>query len=234
MSRRSIRFLPGLLLGLALVIQGCGAVPGNLVAVSKGDAATGTNQAMSRALTPIGASAGAVTSVASTPTVERPVRPIAPTTTAVTTPSAKVDTAAAPASFIPLGGGPAVGQPAPDFSLVGLDGKTVRLSDFRGQPVVVNFFATWCGPCKEELPQFQATYEKDHTQGLQVLLVDLKESPSDVRSFAGQLGLSMPIAVDQQGVVASKGYALTNIPTTYFIDGKRIAAFAGPILSIVF
>ncbi len=232
-SRRSIRLPAGLLLGLALLIQGCGVVPATLVAVSKGDAVTGTKQATSRAPTPIGASAGAVTSVASTPTEIRPSISITPVPTIVAappavadtglTPTAKAeDTAAAPASLIPLGSGPAVGQPAPDFSLVGLDGKTVRLSDFRGQPVVLIFFATWCGPCKEELPRFQTTYQNDHPRGLQVLLVDLKESPTDVRSFATQLGLTMPIVVDQQGVVASQGYALTNIPTTYFIDGDGV------------
>jgi len=138
------------------------------------------------------------------------------------TPAAATDTGAAHASLIPLKGEPAVGQPAPGFSLVDLRGHAVRLSDFRGQPVVVNFFATWCGPCKEELPRFQATYQKDHAQDLQVLLVDLKESPTDVRAFATKLGLTMPIVVDQQGVVASQGYALTNIPTTYFIDSDGV------------
>ncbi len=220
--QRPVRFLPGLLLGLALLIQGCGVVPTNLVAVSKSDAATGTNQAASRAPTPIGASAGGITSVASTPTEIRPSISSTPVPTIVATPAAATDTGTTPASLIPLGDGPAVGQPAPDFSLAGLDGKTVRLSDFHGQPLVVNFFATWCGPCKEELPQFQATYQKNRAQGLQVLLVDLKESPADVRSFATKLGLSMPIAVDQQGVIASQGYALTNIPTTYFIDGDGV------------
>ncbi|MBX6773057.1 MAG: redoxin domain-containing protein [Chloroflexi bacterium] len=117
--------------------------------------------------------------------------------------------------------GPRVGQPAPDFSLAGLDGKTVRLRDFRGQPVVLNFFATWCGPCQEELPAFQATYQKYHAQGLQILLVDLKESPQDVQSFATKLGLSVPIVVDQRGTV-SQGYALTILPTTYFIDATGV------------
>ena len=218
-SKRSIRLLAGLLLGLALLIEGCGGVPANLVAVSKSDATTGPNQAASRTSTPADASAAVVPSVVFTPTADHPTVTIAPATPS---PTAATDTGPAPALLIPLGGGATVGQPAPDFSLVGLDGKSVRLSDFRGQPVVVNFFATWCGPCKDELPRFQTTYQKDHTQGLQVLLVDLKESPTDVRAFATQLGLTMPIVVDQQGVVASQDYALTNLPTSYFIDGDGV------------
>lgn len=221
-SMRSIRFLPGLLLGLALVIQGCGVVPANLVTSAKPGTPTGTNQATSRASTPADASVTVISSVASTPTAGSPVASIAPATPDAATPEPVKRPSAASAPLIPLGGGAAVGQPAPDFSLVGLDGKSVRLSDFRGQPVVVNFFAIWCGPCKEELPRFQTTYQKDHTRGLQVLLVDLKESPTDVQAFATQLGLTMPIVVDQQGVVASQGYALTNIPTTYFIAGDGV------------
>jgi cytochrome c biogenesis protein CcmG/thiol:disulfide interchange protein DsbE len=208
-TRRSIRLLPGVLLVVALAIQGCGAAPANLVTVSKRDASAGANQETARASTP--APTEMIPSVAATPT---PADTVLPTAVA--------NTGAADGSLLALGGGPAVGQPAPDFSLVGLNGKTIRLSDFRGQPVVVNFFATWCGPCKEELPEFQATYQKDRAKGLQVLLVDLTEPPAEVQAFAKELGLSMPIAVDEKGVVASQGYALTNIPATYFIDGHGV------------
>jgi peroxiredoxin len=109
-----------------------------------------------------------------------------------------------------------------DFSLANVGGQTVRLSDFRGQPVAVNFFATWCGPCKDELPQFQAAYQQHRDQGLQVILVDLKESPTDVGAFASKMGLTMPIVVDERGTVAAEKYRLTGLPTTVFVDADGV------------
>lgn len=229
--RGSIRLLPGPVLGLALLLEGCGAVQWDLGASAKAGAAPAVTRAVSPAPTTVDEAPTVGPALVRTPTPEPPMAPTASVADGVATPTAAPEVAAAPVPLIPLGGGPAVGQPAPDFTLVGLDGKTIRLSDFRGQPVVVNFFATWCGPCKEELPRFQATYQKDRAKGLQVLLVDLKESRADVQAFAKELGLSMPIAVDEKGVVASLGYALTNIPATYFIDGNGVirGVQVGPI-----
>lgn len=131
-------------------------------------------------------------------------------------------TPALPAAVDDVGPGVVVGDPAPDFSLLGLDGSPVRLSDFRGQTVVVNFFATWCGPCAEELPAFQSAYRQYGSQGVQVLLVDLKESPADVRAFAKRLKLTMPVVIDERGTVAAQQYQLTSLPTTVFIDRRGI------------
>lgn len=130
-------------------------------------------------------------------------------------------------------GAPAIGQLAPNFSLVDLDGKAVRLSDFRGQSVVVNFFATWCGPCKAELPLLETASQTYRAQGLQVLLVDLEENPTSVRVFARALDLTMPIVVDPRGTVAAGQYALTNIPSTYFVDsgGTIRGVQYGPLTS---
>jgi len=220
--RGSIRLLPGPVLGLALLLQGCSAGQWDLGAASKAGAATAVAQAASPVPTTVDEAPTVGPALMSTPAPEHPAPPTASVATIVATPTATPEIAAAPAPLIPLGGGPAVGQPAPDFTLVGLDGKTIRLSDFRGQPVVVTFFATWCGPCTEELPRLQATYQKDRAKGLQVLLIDLKEPPAEVQAFAKELGLNMPIAVDEKGIVASHGYALTNIPATYFIDGSGV------------
>lgn len=131
-------------------------------------------------------------------------------------------TSAAAVPLLALGDGPTIGKPAPDFSLINLAGQPVRLSDFRGKPIMVNFFATWCGPCKDELPRFQATYEQYRDQGFQVILVDLKESPTDVGVFATKLGLTMPIVVDDRGTVAGGQYRLTGLPTTVFVDADGI------------
>src|SRR5579883_1170763 len=177
--RGSIRLLPGPVLGLALLLQGCSAGQWDLGAASKAGAATAVAQAASPVPTTVDEAPTVGPALMSTPAPEHPAPPTASVATIVATPTATPEIAAAPAPLIPLGGGPAVGQPAPDFTLVGLDGKTIRLSDFRGQPVVVTFFATWCGPCTEELPRLQATYQKDRAKGLQVLLIDLKEPPAE-------------------------------------------------------
>jgi peroxiredoxin len=187
-----------LLVGLALVLSGCGVRAPALRAPS----------------TPGAAPAARPPSV-SAPPATSPV-------TGVSTPAAaSTDRSTLPVSVLPPAG-VSVGQPAPDFALPNPSGQTVRLSDFRGQPVAVNFFTTWCGPCKDELPQYQAAYQQHRDQGFQVILVDLKESPNDVGAFAAKLELTMPIVVDDRGTVAAEKYRLTKLPTTVFVDASGL------------
>lgn len=114
------------------------------------------------------------------------------------------------------------GQPAPDFSLVALDGKTLKLSDFRGKAVLLNFWATWCEPCKLEMPWFVDLQKKYASQGLQVLGVAMDDaSPSDIASFAQKLGVNYPVVIGKEEVGAQYG-GIDYLPSTFYIsrDGK--------------
>ncbi|NIP26695.1 MAG: redoxin domain-containing protein, partial [Phycisphaerae bacterium] len=99
---------------------------------------------------------------------------------------------------------PAVGHPAPDFTLNNLAGQEVSLSDFRGRPVIVNFWATWCGPCRVEMPHLQDSYEAHKDDDLVVLAVNLtkRDDPALIPDFMNELGLSMPVVLDETGEVA--------------------------------
>ena len=112
---------------------------------------------------------------------------------------------------------PSQGAPAPDFTLETLDGKTVSLSDYRGQPVVLNFWATWCTPCREEMPLLQETYEAHQDAGLVVLAVNVRETPEAVERFLKEVGVDFPAVLDPDLVVVER-YRVTSLPMTFFID----------------
>lgn len=119
--------------------------------------------------------------------------------------------------------GPQPGFLAPDFSLQTLDGELVTLSEFRGQPVLVNMWASWCTPCKYEMPAIQGVYEEYRDQGFTVLAVNLtkKDVLSSVKSFVEEHGLTFPILLDQDGRV-EEAYQLRGLPTSFFIDRDGI------------
>ena len=127
--------------------------------------------------------------------------------------------------------GPQVGKLAPDFQLPSLNGQSVSLSDFRGKPVLLNFWATWCGPCRFEMPFIQGIYEEWSDKGLVVLAINTGESSSKVRGFLQSHSLSFPVLLDTNQDVALK-YNIRAIPTTFFIDkdgiiqGIKISAFS--------
>ena len=113
--------------------------------------------------------------------------------------------------------GPEVGKLAPDFQLEDLEGQSISLSDFRGKPVLINFWATWCPPCRDEMPYLQQIYEEWSGKGLVVLAIDIGESPSKVKEFLQSQELSLPVLLDAKENVARE-YNITGIPTTFFID----------------
>ena len=126
--------------------------------------------------------------------------------------------------------GTQVGNLAPDFQLLNLDGKPVSLSDLQGKPVILNFWATWCRPCVSEMPYIQEIYEEWSGKGLMLLTINLGESSSKVEKFLQSNNLSLPVLLDAKQDVALK-YSIQYIPTTFFIDkdgiiqAKKIGSF---------
>ena len=116
---------------------------------------------------------------------------------------------------------PMAGQSAPDFELTTLDGGTVRLSALRGRPVVVNFWASWCHPCRTEFPLLADALEEHADADLAVVGVTYKDIESDSRDFVDETDANWPQGVDEDGEVA-RAYGVRAIPQTYFIgrDGR--------------
>lgn len=118
---------------------------------------------------------------------------------------------------------------APDFSLESLEGKTMRLSDFRGKAVLLNFWATWCGPCKIEMPWFVELQQKYGSQGLQVVGVAMDDaSKEDIAKFAKDMGVNYPVLIGKEAVGDSYG-GIPALPESFFIgrDGKVVVKILG-------
>ena len=123
----------------------------------------------------------------------------------------------------------AVGYLAPDFNLRNLKGNYQSLDSFRGQVVVLNFWATWCVPCRVEMPSFEKLYRRYRSEGVVVLAVTLdKNSKKKVKSFVEEYGLSFPILFDEEGKV-ERLYPSMTIPFTYVLDreGRVVARVDG-------
>ncbi|QKY71400.1 redoxin domain-containing protein [Lentibacillus sp. CBA3610] len=115
--------------------------------------------------------------------------------------------------------GLSVGQIAPDFTLETLEGETVQLSDYRGQRVIVNFWATWCPPCRAEIPDFQKLYENKDVEILAVDLTETETSIEDVRAFVKEYDMTFPVPMDENSDV-SETYQVMAYPTSYMIDSS--------------
>jgi cytochrome c biogenesis protein CcmG/thiol:disulfide interchange protein DsbE len=125
--------------------------------------------------------------------------------------------------------GPAeVGQPAPEFRLRGLDGGCVDLADLRGKPVIVNFWASWCFPCRQEMPLLRDGYAKYRDQGLEIVGIPFRDIDSDSRAFAAKYGATWLLAKDVDGATA-KAYGVRPIPQSVFIrrDGTIASRVRG-------
>lgn len=140
----------------------------------------------------------------------------------------------------------AVGQPAPDFTLKTLDGEQVGLSQFRGRPVLINFWASWCSPCRLEMPDLVRTYETHKKDGFVVLAINLtfQDSIEGAQRFADEFSMSFPVLLDETGEVTTDLYQLRGLPMSVFVDreglvnrmylglmtGRQINEFVGEIL----
>ena len=131
--------------------------------------------------------------------------------------SRQVDPTAVPD---PLVESPAPGFLAPNFELVTLDGESIQLSDLRGRPVVLNFWASWCGPCRIETPHFQE-FSENFEEELIVLGVNQQESAATVAEFAAEYDVTYPLLLDDRADVYQT-YAIFGLPTTYFIDADGV------------
>jgi thiol-disulfide isomerase/thioredoxin len=104
-----------------------------------------------------------------------------------------------------------------DFGLQDLSGETHRLSDFNGKVVFLNFWATWCGPCRFEMPSMEKLYQKLNAKGLEIVAVNLQEDRKTVQRFVDELGVSFPVLLDTTGRIGAT-YGARSIPTTYIVD----------------
>lgn len=113
---------------------------------------------------------------------------------------------------------PREGEPVPDFELATLDGRKVRMSELRGSPVLINFWATWCGPCKQEMPLIVEQYNWNKGRGLRVLAIDTlaNDNVEDMRKFAQQFNMNFDVLVDEVDAVAG-GWSILGLPTSFFV-----------------
>lgn len=123
-----------------------------------------------------------------------------------------------------------VGDAAPNFHLPDLEGNTVSLEDFRGRPLILNFWATWCAPCRLEMPALQAAQDAHQEEGLVVLAINSQETGEAVTGFFDELGLTITMTplLDREGKIADL-YHIINFPTTYFLneEGEITAVHRG-------
>lgn len=124
------------------------------------------------------------------------------------------------------------GETAPDFEAVDFDGRQVKLSDFKGKPLLLNFWATWCPPCLKELPEFQRFFD-EHNEDVNIVAVNLTTSERSVlhvKNFVLEKELAFPVYLDEDGL-AAQAYLVRYIPTSYFLDEnlKILEVHVGPL-----
>jgi peroxiredoxin len=129
-----------------------------------------------------------------------------------------------------MGQAPAPGDRAPDFALTTIDGDTVRLSDFRGKVVLLDFWATWCGPCRLEMPYVKSAFDRYHDRGLEIIGVSLDNTPTEVRAYTKMSGMAWPQILQGRGTMTplKQSYGIRTIPAAFLIDQKGMVAATHP------
>ncbi len=112
-------------------------------------------------------------------------------------------------------------RPAEQFTLTNIKGANVSLSDYKGKSIIINFWATWCVPCIKEMPMIDRFYRAKKNDGLEVLMINIKESKSIVTNFIERNGYSFQVLLDKSGEVSEK-FQVFGLPSTYFIDRQGI------------
>ena len=130
---------------------------------------------------------------------------------------------------LPVGG--RQGEMAPDFNLQTPDGSVIRLSDFRGKVVVLNFWASWCPPCRAEMPALQEAADRFTDAGVLVMGVNVQEDAETIRAFMERFGLSFAVVQDLTGQITTDAYRVNGLPSTFFIgkDGVMEVVRRGPL-----
>lgn len=122
---------------------------------------------------------------------------------------------------LPTGPAPALGSPAPDFEVPLLGGGTFKLSEHRGHVVWINFWATWCPPCRVEMPDIEKVWREEQGSDLAVVAVDFAEGTQPVADFVKKLGLTFPIGLDPYGRIATN-YRVAGLPSHFLVDREGI------------
>jgi len=116
--------------------------------------------------------------------------------------------------------GISTGQPAPDFTLTSLNDEQMTLSDFRGRPILINFWTTWCAPCRAEMPELERAYKVYADDGLVILAVNLTQQDAleDVQTFVEEFQITFPVLLDEESYVAQDLYRLVGLPMSVFVN----------------
>ncbi len=122
-------------------------------------------------------------------------------------------------------------RPAPDFTVTTLEGQQLRLSDLRGKVVVLNFWGSWCVPCRDEAGELNAAYRRFQGQDVAFVGIAWNDTDAEVRKFVEQYKVQYPVARDANATIAVGGYGVTGVPETFFIDrdGRLTQKWLGPI-----
>lgn len=133
-------------------------------------------------------------------------------------------------SLAQVGRAPQPGEAVPGFQLTSLDGARISLDEYRGQVVVLNFFASWCPPCRDEARDLEQTWRKVQNQGVQFVGIAYKDTSSKVRAFLDEFEATYPCALDPRSRTA-RAYGVTGVPETFVVDaeGRLVHHFVGPI-----
>ena len=114
-----------------------------------------------------------------------------------------------------------VGKPAPEFAMRLLDGGELRLSDYEGVPLVINFWASWCPPCRQESPGFERLWRRYRDSGIQFVGVDIQDEVSDAQDYVREFGLTFPNGLDPDGKITVE-YGVIGLPVTFFVGSSGI------------
>jgi thiol-disulfide isomerase/thioredoxin len=127
--------------------------------------------------------------------------------------------------------GTTVGELAPDFTATTLDGQTIQLSELHGKVVLVNLFASWCGPCRAEMPHLVEAFHEYDPDKVAFVGLNLQEAPAAVAGFKDEFAIPFPLALDQDGRLTKNVYQPVGLPTSWFIDQDGVVrfVFTGPM-----